>query len=147
MHGWWKSDQKLKTQLDFIWKDFTSRSQRNKFHSIQRFISWDSIKNKFSQSTMKIWSHEVRWKKKLEVGWKNAYVSWNGVRKLSFLTLTSFHTSHTSMEWKSLELDHNPLNSHITHTNSHSKFLRLISKDKMHKSGLRGLEWGVIYDL
>ena len=66
----------------------------------------------FHEIRSKISFHNPRWKvslmtfderKKLEVGWKNAFVSWNGVRRLSFLTLTSFHTSHTSMNWKFLE--------------------------------------------
>ena len=138
------STKNWKNQLDFIWKDFTSRSQWNKSHSIRRCISWDSIENEFSQSMMKIWSHEVRWKKKLEVGWKNVFVSWNGVRRLRFLTWTNFHTLHTLMNWKFFEIDHNPLNSHKTHTNSHSKSLHLFSKAKMHKWGLRGRKWGVV---
>ena len=70
-----KSIKNWKNQLDFIWKDFTSRSQWNKSHSIQRCISWDSVENEFSQSMMKSWSHEVRWMKKLEVGWKNVFVT------------------------------------------------------------------------
>jgi hypothetical protein len=96
MHGRWKFDQKLKNRLDFIWKDFDSRSWRNKSHSILICISWDSIKNKFSQSTME---KLVPWglmKEKLEVWWKNDFLSWNGVRSLSF-------HAHTSMRWKFLE--------------------------------------------
>ena len=63
-------------------------------------------------------------------------VSWNGVRRLSFLTLKSFHTSHTLMERKIFELTHNPLNSCKTHTNSHSNTLLLFSKAKLHKLGI-----------
>ena len=47
------SNQNRKNELDFIWKDFDSRSWRNKSHSILRSISWYSIKNMFSQSTIK----------------------------------------------------------------------------------------------
>ena len=97
------STKNWKNQLDFIWKDFDSRSWRNKSHLVLWCISWDYFENKFSRSTMKSWSHEVRWKKKLEFWWKNALCFENGVRSLSFLTLKSFHTSQTSMRRKFLE--------------------------------------------
>ena len=41
------STKNWKNELDFTWKDFDSRSWRNKSHSILRCISWDSIENKF----------------------------------------------------------------------------------------------------
>ena len=63
-----------KNQLEFIWKDFTYRSQWNNSHLIQMSISWDSIENKFFTITMKKLSHEVRWMKKLEVRWNNAFM-------------------------------------------------------------------------
>ena len=47
------STKNWKNQLDFIWKDFDSRTWRNKSHLILRCISWKSIKNKFPQSTIK----------------------------------------------------------------------------------------------
>ena len=93
------STKNWKNELEFIWKDFDSRSWRNKSHSVLRYISWDSIENKFSQSTMKKLVSWGSMKEKLEVWWKNAFVFWNGVRSLSFLTFKSFHTSQVSMRW------------------------------------------------
>ena len=80
------STKNWKNVLDFVWKDFHSRSWRNKFHSILRCISWDLIENKFSQSTMKKLVSWGSMKEKLEVWWENVFVSWNGVRILSFHT-------------------------------------------------------------
>ena len=91
------STKNRKNDLDFIWKDFNFGSWIEKSHSIPRCISWDLIENKILQSTMKSLSHGIQWKKKLEVWWKIALVFWNGVRRLSFLTLKSFHTSQFSM--------------------------------------------------
>ena len=71
--------------------------------------------------------------KKLEVGRKNDFVSWKGVRRLSFITLTCFLASNTLMELKLSTLDHNPLNSCKAHTNSHSNTLLLFFKAKLHK--------------
>ena len=92
-----------KNELDFIWMDFHYGSWRYKSHSVPRCISWDSIENKFLQSTMKKLVSRGSMKEKLEVWWKNAFVFWNDVRSLSFLSLKIFHTSQTSMRWKFLE--------------------------------------------
>ena len=130
-----------KNELDFIWKDFDSRSWRNKSHSILRCISWDSIENNFSQSMMKKLVSRGSMKEKLEVWWKNAFVSWNGVRNLSFLTLESFHTSQVSMRWNSNKIFSTLKNLKQTFTLSLSS---CSPKLKMRKWGLRGKKWGVI---
>ena len=112
MHERWKFDQKLKTnELDFIWKYFHSISWRNKSHLILRCILWYSIKNKFSQSTMKFFVSWGSMKEKFEVWWKKSLCFENGVRSLSFVTLESFHTSQTSMIWKILENLHKILST------------------------------------
>ena len=97
MHEQWQILTKTwKNHLEFIWKDFNSRSQWNKSHSIWMCISWYLIKKSFLFTiTMKSESHEVRWMKKLEVEWKNDFICYNGVRRLSFLSLTLFiHFTH-----------------------------------------------------
>ena len=84
-----------KNKLDLIWKDFDSRSWRNKSHLILRSISWDLIENKFSQSTMKSWSHEVRWMKKIEVAWKNVFCVLEWCEKFKFYYFDKFsHFTH-----------------------------------------------------
>ena len=97
------STKNWKNELDFIWKDSHSRSWRNKSHSIPRDISWDSIENKFSQSTMKKFVSWGSIEEKFKVWCKNALCCKNGVRSLSFLTLKSFHTSQTLTRWKILK--------------------------------------------
>ena len=77
------------------------------FHEIRSNIS-------FHNPWWKSWSHEVRWKKKLEVWWKNSFVFWNGVRSLSFLLWKVFTLHKLRWDENFWKLEQNPLNSKKT---------------------------------
>ena len=108
MYGRWKFIQKLKNELDFIWKDFHSRSWRNKSHSIPRCISWDSIENNFSQSMMKKFVSWCSMKEKLGRLVKKWFVFWKWCEKFKFSYFEKFshYTKFDDMKnsWNSTKI-------------------------------------------
>ena len=134
-----------KNELEFIWKDFHSRSWRNKSHSIQRCISWDLIENKFLQSTKKKFVSWSLMKEKVRSLVKKCFVFWKWCEKFKFSYYENFSlfTKFDEMK-KSWKLKQNPLYSRKSKVNSHSWSLLLLSKAKMSKWGSSGWKWGFI---
>ena len=93
------STKNWKNELDFISKDFDSRSWGNKSHSISRCISWYLIENEFSQSTMKKLVSRGSMREKSKVWWKMFCVlEWCEKFKFYYFGKFSHFTSFDEMK-------------------------------------------------
>ena len=111
MHRRWKFDQNLrKNELEFIWKDFDSRSWRSKSHSILRCISWDLGENRLLQSMVK---KCVSWNSMKEFFFEvmeRMFYIWETSEKFKFSYLEKFFLTQ-QLRWngKYWKLELNPL--------------------------------------